>query len=71
MNTFESTVGGVTVGEAVDTFLNGHAELYIGLVFVLFVLYVPNGLLGTLRDRVGGTVAGTVGERIRRWADDR
>jgi branched-chain amino acid transport system permease protein len=65
------TVGGVTVGEAVDTFLNGHAELYIGLVFVLFVLYVPNGLLGTLRDRVGGTVAGTVGERIRRWADDR
>jgi branched-chain amino acid transport system permease protein len=62
-------VGGVTVGEGVDTFLNGHAELYVGLVFVLFVLYVPNGLLGTIRMRVGGTVAGQTAERIRRWAD--
>ncbi|MUV57519.1 branched-chain amino acid ABC transporter permease [Halogeometricum sp. CBA1124] len=48
---------GLTVGEAIDTFLNGHAALYLGIVFVLFVLYVPNGLLGTLRDRLGGTVA--------------
>ncbi|WP_323677540.1 branched-chain amino acid ABC transporter permease [Halorubellus sp. PRR65] len=63
------TVGGVTVGEAVDTFLNGHAELYVGLVFVLFVLYVPNGLLGTIRARVGGTVAGRTAARIKRWAD--
>jgi branched-chain amino acid transport system permease protein len=63
------TVGGVTVGEGVDTFLNGHAELYVGLVFVLFVLYVPNGLLGTLRVRMGGTVAGQTAARIKRWAD--
>ncbi|QIB74689.1 branched-chain amino acid ABC transporter permease [Halogeometricum borinquense] len=48
---------GLTVNRAIDTFLNGHAALYLGIVFVLFVLYVPNGLLGTLRDRLGGTVA--------------
>ncbi len=63
------TVGGVTVGEGVDTFLNGHAELYVGLVFVLFVLYVPNGLLGTIRVRMGGTVAGQTAARIKRWAN--
>lgn len=50
-------VGGLTVGGAIETFLNGHASLYVGLVFVLFVLYVPSGLLGTVRDRLGGTVA--------------
>ena len=50
-------VGGLTVGGAIETFLNGHAALYVGVVFVLFVLYVPNGLLGTVRDRLGGTVA--------------
>jgi len=50
-------VGGLTVGGAIETFLNGHASLYVGIVFVLFVLYVPSGLLGTVRDRLGGTVA--------------
>ncbi|MEZ3144104.1 branched-chain amino acid ABC transporter permease [Halobaculum sp. MBLA0143] len=60
-------VGGVTVAEAIDTFLNGHAELYIGLMFVLFVLYVPNGLLGTLRDRAGGPLAKAGIPALRRW----
>lgn len=60
-------VGGLTVSEAIDTFLNGHAELYVGLLFVLFVLYVPNGLLGTVRDRVGGTLAKTTPELLGRW----
>ncbi|MFB6073148.1 MAG: branched-chain amino acid ABC transporter permease [Halobacterium sp.] len=50
-------VGGMTLGEGIETFLNGHAPLYLGLVFVLFVLYVPGGLLGSLRQRLGGTVA--------------
>ena len=54
---------GLTVNEAIATFLNGHAALYLGLMFVLFVLYVPNGLLGTLRDYLGSTVA--------QWASDR
>jgi len=56
---------GLTVGEGINTFLNGHAELYIGVLFVLFVLFVPNGLLGTVRDRVGGPVGEAVAERLR------
>ncbi|WP_418771555.1 branched-chain amino acid ABC transporter permease [Halobacterium yunchengense] len=50
-------VGGLTLGEGIEVFLNGHAPLYLGVVFVVFVLYVPGGLLGWLRDRMGGTVA--------------
>jgi len=56
---------GLTVGEGINTFLNGHAELYIGALFVLFVLFVPNGLLGTVRDRVGGPVGEAIAERLR------
>ncbi|QLG64345.1 branched-chain amino acid ABC transporter permease [Halorarum salinum] len=58
---------GLTFGEAIDTFLNGHAALYVGLLFVLFVLYVPNGLLGTVRDRLGGRVATVAPAHVRRW----
>lgn len=56
---------GMTVAEALETFVNGRAALYIGLLFVVFVLYVPGGLLGTVRTWVGGPVAKQVGERIR------
>ena len=59
-------VGGVTVQGAIEAFLNGHASLYLGLLFVLFVLYVPNGLLGTLRNRLGGTVASWTARRLER-----
>jgi len=58
-------VGGLTVQEAISTFLNGHASLYLGVLFVLFVLFVPSGLLGTLRARLGDTLAGAVDERLR------
>jgi len=57
---------GFTVGEFVETFLNGHAALYIGVVFVLFVLYVPNGIVGTARAYLGGTLAKRVPARLRR-----
>lgn len=57
---------GVTVGAAIEMFLNGHASLYLGVLFVLFVLYVPGGLLGTLREHLGGTVAEWVARRIER-----
>ncbi|GGN88774.1 branched-chain amino acid ABC transporter permease [Haloarcula pellucida] len=50
-------VGNTSLGTLIDTLLNGHASLYIGIVFVLFVLYVPDGLLGTVRQRVGGKLA--------------
>ncbi|WP_436925160.1 branched-chain amino acid ABC transporter permease [Halosimplex amylolyticum] len=49
--------GGLTVEGFIGAALNGHASLYVGIVFVLFVLYVPNGLLGTVRDALGGPVA--------------
>jgi branched-chain amino acid transport system permease protein len=64
--------GGLTLEEFIDVFLNGHAALYIGVVFVLFVLYVPHGLLGTMRVRLGGTVASELPKRVaaitRRYA---
>jgi branched-chain amino acid transport system permease protein len=50
-------INGFTVADTIETFLNGHASLYLGLLFVLFVLYVPHGLLGTVRARLGSTVA--------------
>jgi len=59
-------VGDMTLGGLIDTALNGHASLYVGVVFVLFVLYVPDGLLGTLRDRYGaGTLAAAARSRFR------
>jgi len=58
-------IAGLTVQGAIETFLNGHASLYIGLVFVAFVLFVPGGLLGSIRNRVGGPVAKRVAARVR------
>ncbi|WP_264783093.1 branched-chain amino acid ABC transporter permease [Haladaptatus sp. T7] len=58
---------GLTVQGAIETFLNGHASLYVGALFVLFVLFVPNGLLGTLRDRLGGPVSKEIPARLRRF----
>jgi branched-chain amino acid transport system permease protein len=57
-------VGGLTVEGLITAALNGHAALYVGLVFVLFVLYVPNGIVGTVRDRLGGRVAKRLPERL-------
>ncbi len=58
---------GFTVGEGIEVFLNGRAGLYIGLLFVVFVLYVPHGLLGTLRVRLGGTVAKRLPAHLQRY----
>ena len=57
---------GFTVQEFVETFVNGHESLYLGILFVLFVFYVPNGLLGTVRDRLGGPVARRLPDRASR-----
>ncbi|MXR52446.1 branched-chain amino acid ABC transporter permease [Halovenus sp. WSH3] len=67
-----ATIGGITVDGAMDAFMTGHGEFYAGIIFVVFVLYVPVGMLGTLRLRLGSeTVARSVSRRIGRLrADD-
>ena len=58
-------VGGFTVLDFINAVIDGRAPLFLGIIFVLFVLFVPNGLLGTVRDRIGGTFA----ERSPDWLD--
>ncbi|WP_185977267.1 branched-chain amino acid ABC transporter permease [Haloglomus irregulare] len=58
-------IAGLTVQGAIETFLNGHGSLYLGLLFIGFVLFVPGGVLGYVRERLGGTVAQRVASRIR------
>nr|WP_206039316.1 branched-chain amino acid ABC transporter permease [Halomicrobium mukohataei] len=60
-------VGGLTVEGFITAALNGHASLYVGIVFVLFVLYVPDGIVGTVRSRLGGRVALRLPERL--WGE--
>ena len=74
----DTSLPGTTVGEIVDIWIVGHPSLYIGLVFVLFILFVPGGLLGTFRQLIGGKVSKAfpdwVGRRIegiRSAIDDR
>nr|WP_255194308.1 branched-chain amino acid ABC transporter permease [Natronobeatus ordinarius] len=62
-------IAGFTLADVINSAVDGRAPLYLGIVFVLFVLFVPNGLLGSVRDRLGGTVAKrapTLLERYRR-----
>nr|WP_202614522.1 branched-chain amino acid ABC transporter permease [Halostella litorea] len=63
--TLAAEVGGVSVAELINVFVDGRADLYLGVVFILFVLYVPRGILGTLRDRLGGHVADRLPDRVR------
>jgi branched-chain amino acid transport system permease protein len=63
--------GGLTVNTAIDSFMTGHGEFYAGIIFVLFVLFVPIGLLGTIRLRLGTrSVAGYVSRRLDRGSAD-
>ncbi|MDY6765542.1 MAG: branched-chain amino acid ABC transporter permease [Halobacteria archaeon] len=55
-----------TVGQFIETFLNGHESLYLGILFVLFVLYVPEGILGTLRKKIGGKIEKKLPEKFKR-----
>ncbi|WP_425499257.1 branched-chain amino acid ABC transporter permease [Natronosalvus rutilus] len=60
-------VAGVTFLDVINTAIDGRAPLYLGIVFVLFVLFVPNGLLGSIRDRLGGTVANRLPAHLERY----
>jgi len=54
----ETTLGfGVTVQDFLNNSVQGFAGFYVGIVFILFVLYVPGGFLGTARSLVGGPLA--------------
>ncbi|WP_123534307.1 branched-chain amino acid ABC transporter permease [Halosimplex salinum] len=59
--------GGISVQGFIQAALNGHASLYVGIVFVLVVLYVPSGILGTVRSRLGGKLSETLPARV--WGD--
>ena len=64
----ESSIGDFTVADAMDAFMTGHGEFYAGIIFVLFVLFVPIGMLGTLRLYLGSpSVAKYVSGRIDRF----
>ena len=58
---------GISLELFVNTAVDGRAPLYLGIIFVLFVLFVPNGILGTLRDRLGGTVGKRLPDHLRRY----
>jgi branched-chain amino acid transport system permease protein len=60
--------GGLTVNKALNSFMTGHGEFYAGIIFVLFVLFVPIGMLGTLRLRLNApSVSKYVSWRIAAW----
>ncbi len=58
---------GFSVVDLINSTVDGRAPLYLGIVFVLFVLFVPNGLLGTVRDRLGGPVAKRLPDHLERY----
>lgn len=57
------------LGEApfVPSALEGHDILFLGILFVAFVLYLPGGIVGAVRSRLGGKVADVVGEKLRNY----
>jgi branched-chain amino acid transport system permease protein len=53
---------GTPLSGVIDIWLTGHAQMYTGVVFIVFILFVPGGLLGTLRLYVGGKLSHRFGD---------
>jgi len=67
----DARIGSITVDEGLDAFMTGHGEFYAGIIFVIFVLYVPIGMLGTIRLRLGAeSIAKHVSARLGGSAAD-
>ncbi|WP_436347982.1 branched-chain amino acid ABC transporter permease [Natronorubrum sp. FCH18a] len=60
-------VAGLSLNDFLGTVFTGRAPLYLGIIFVLFVLFVPNGLLGSVRDRLGGPVSKRLPDVLERY----
>ena len=60
---------GTSVQEIISIWVSGNGGLYIGIVFVFFILFIPGGLLGTIRLALGGKVAKTFPAWVSRRID--
>jgi branched-chain amino acid transport system permease protein len=51
----------------VPDFLAGRDILFLGILFILFVLYLPTGIVGAVRSRAGGKLSDVFGEKISNY----
>ncbi|MHB9286214.1 branched-chain amino acid ABC transporter permease [Halobacteriales archaeon Cl-PHB] len=59
---------GVTVQDFLNNSVQGFSGFYVGIIFILFILYVPGGLLGTARSAMGGKLSESFPPWLsRRW----
>ncbi len=62
-------VGPIHMEQLLTAWMQGQADLYIGIVFVLFILFVPGGLLGSIRTWTGGKMSHAFPDWVgRRWS---
>lgn len=63
--TLQSTeLFGTNLNGIIDIWLTGQAQMYTGTVFIVFILFVPGGLLGTLRLYAGGKLSHRFGDLL-------
>ena len=57
------------LNELLEILIIGRTSLYLGIVFVLIVIFLPGGIVGKARERLGGKVAKQIGNRLA-WTED-